>query len=522
MNFFPFISCHSLVAVAAAGVLAGCVTVGPDFETPEVPTLAAWNADGKKAAGKNSGVTERSQVSQRWWQIFKDKDLNKLVHTAYRENLTLRAAGLRVYEARAQLGIASGEQFPQSQQIAGGYSRDRISTNESVLRDINRVVPIDPTFHRWELGFDAGWEVDIWGKFRRNVQSAEANLLAQVANYDDVLVTLVGDVASTYVTIRELQRLIAIARTNASLQKESLRIAKIRFKDGTTTELDVNEATALYNNTLATIPKLQADLAQAYNAMSVLIGRPPSDLRGVIRKQARIPRPPAEVAIGVPAELLRRRPDIRAAEYTAAAQAAQIGVAQADLYPAFTISGAIGVKASDFAMLFKGNSLAGFINPGFTWNVLNYGRIKNNVRAQDAKYQALIANYKNTVLSAYSEVENGLVGFLKSKQEEIYLRRAASAAGKAVKIANIQYKQGSASYTRVLNTQTGLLRAQVKLANVRAQTATNLISVYKALGGGWFPANVTEFVPEKTKLEMEARTDWGEELQRSPVPEETQ
>ncbi|MGI9481758.1 MAG: TolC family protein, partial [Hyphomicrobiales bacterium] len=238
---------------------------------------------------------------------------------AYHENLTLRGAGLRVYEARAELGIASGEQFPQSQKIAGGYTRERISTNESVLRDINRVVSIDPTFHRWQLGFDAGWEVDIWGKFRRNVQSAEANLLAQVANYDDVLVTLVGDVASTYVTIRELQRLIAISRVNAAGQKESLRITKIRFKDGATTELDVNEATALYNNTLATIPKLEAELAQAYNAMSVLIGQPPSDLRDVIRRTAPIPRAPAEVAIGVPAELLRRRPDIRAAEYEAAA-----------------------------------------------------------------------------------------------------------------------------------------------------------------------------------------------------------
>ncbi|MGI9481759.1 MAG: TolC family protein [Hyphomicrobiales bacterium] len=196
-----------------------------------------------------------------------------------------------------------------------------------------------------------------------------------------------------------------------------------------------------------------------------------------------------------------------------------MGVAKADLYPAFTISGAIGVKASDFSNLFKGNSLAGFINPGFSWNVLNYGRIKNNVRAQDAKYQELIVNYKNTVLSAYAEAENALVGFLKSKQEETYLRRSAIAAQKAVKIAMIQYKDGSASYTRVLNTQTGALSTQLKLTNARAQTATNLIAVYKALGGGWYPANVTDFIPEETKLEMENRTDWGDELQQPVTPQ---
>ncbi len=498
--------------------LTGCTMVGPDFERPEAPYLGSWSRGAGLPIDKKTGFTTRSEAVNDWWTLFKDPVLTAFINEAYRDNLELEAAGVRIYQARAQLGIARGELFPQQQQGNLSYRGFEFSSNNSLVQEIRQFIPIDNKFNTYSAGFDAGWEIDIWGKLRRNVQSAEANLLYQIASYDDVLVTLTGDIAATYVTIRELQGLIAIARANAALQKESLGIAKVKLQGGTTTQLDVDEATASYNATLATIPQYQAALAQAMNAMSVLIGETPGDVEPQVKKHQRLPRVPAEVAVGVPADLLRRRPDIRAAEYEAAAQSAQIGVAQADLYPAFTISGAVAVKSSDIGNLFSSGSFDGFINPGFTWNFLNYGRLRNNVRVQDAEFQELLLNYKNTVLNAYSEVETALVSFLKAKQQVVYLRRSVAAARRAEGVVLDQYRDGTASYDRVLDSQRQLLLSQSRLLAARADVLTNLIAVYKGLAGGWIPPNVKGFISDKTRDQMENRTNWGKLLEKPVEP----
>lgn len=512
----------SLLQAARAGalglvvLLGGCV-VGPNFERPQTAVLQSWS----EGAGFNitqTGITSRGADYAAWWTLFQDPVLNNLVLLAYKQNVGIEAAGVRVYQARAQLGIARGDYFPQQQQVGGGYKRTRISTEESIIEDIEKFIPIDPNFDRWNAGFDASWEVDLWGKIRRGNQSAAANLLAQIANYDDALVTIAGEVASTYVTIRELQQLIAISRRNAALEKKSLDLANERLQAGVTTDLDVSEATVLYNNTLAAIPRYEAALAQAKNAMSVLLSEPPGGITWRLAGSDWLPRVPAEIAIGVPADLLRRRPDVRASEYMAAAQAAQVGVAVADLYPAFGISGAIGVKASDFSGLFTQNAITGFINPGFTWNFLNYGRIRNNVRVQDAKYEELILNYKNTVLTAYSEVETSLVAFLKAKQEAVYLARSVEAAKKAVDVVVDQYTDGTADFDRVISAETALLRTEERLLNARADALTNLVSVYKGLGGGWQAPNVGGFISESTKMQMADRTNWGRLLDQPVLP----
>ncbi len=499
--------------------LTGCTMVGPDFERPEAPYLGSWSRGAGLPIDKKTGFTTRSEAVNDWWTLFKDPVLTAFINEAYRDNLELEAAGVRIYQARAQLGIARGELFPQQQQGNLSYRGFEFSSNNSLVQEIRQFIPIDNKFNTYSAGFDAGWEIDIWGKLRRNVQSAEANLLYQIASYDDVLVTLTGDIAATYVTIRELQGLIAIARANAALQKESLGIAKIKLQGGTTTQLDVDEATASYNATLATIPQYQAALAQAMNAMSVLIGETPGDVEPRVKKHQRLPRVPAEVAVGVPADLLRRRPDIRAAEYQAAAQSAQIGVAQADLYPAFTITGAVAVKSSDIGNLFSSGSFDGFINPGFTWNFLNYGRLRNNVRVQDAEFQELLLNYKNTVLNAYSEVETALVSFLKAKQQVVYLRRSVAAARRAEGVVLDQYRDGTASYDRVLDSQRQLLLSQSRLLAARADVLTNLIAVYKGLAGGWIPPNVKGFISDKTRDQMENRTNWGKLLEKPVEPQ---
>jgi NodT family efflux transporter outer membrane factor (OMF) lipoprotein len=510
---------QAMRAAAALGsvmLLGGCV-VGPNFEQPEVAVLQNWS----EGAGFNinqAGITGRGADYAAWWTLFQDPVLGNLVVLAYKQNVGIEAAGVKVYEARAQLGIARGNYFPQQQQVGGGYKRTRISTQESFLEDVEKVITIDPIFDRWDTGFDAAWEIDLWGKIRRGNQSAAANLLAQIANYDDALVTIAGEVASTYVTIRELQQLIDISRRNAALQRRSLDLANDRLEAGVTTDLDVSEATVLYNDTLAAIPRYEAALAQAKNAMSVLLSEPPGGITWRLAGSDWLPRVPAEIAIGVPADLLRRRPDIRAAEYMAAAQAAQVGVAVADLYPAFGISGAIGVKASDFSGLFTQNAITGFINPGFTWNFLNYGRIRNNVRVQDAQYEELILNYKNTVLTAYSEVETALVAFLKAKQEAVYLARSVEAAKKAVDVVIDQYTDGTAEFGRVIFAERALLRGEERLLNARTGALTNLISVYKGLGGGWQAPNVEGFVSDETKTQMADRTNWGRLLDQPVLP----
>lgn len=511
------------VIVATGLVLTGCM-VGPDFERPEAPYLGSWSKGAGLPVDAKTGFTTRSAAVNNWWTLFKDPALTALIDEAYRQNVLLEAAGARVYQARAQLGVAEGELFPQQQQAKAGVEKVQLSQNEPLVRDVQQFIPLDPNFTRYSTGFDAGWEIDLWGKIRRDVQSARANLLYQIASYDDALVTLTGDIAATYVTIRELQGLIAITRRNLALQKKSLDIAKVKLEGGTTTRLDVDEATAAYNSTLATLPGYQADLAQAMNAMSVLLSEPPGDVAPRLKKYARLPRVPATVAVGVPADMLRRRPDIRAAEYLAAAQSAQIGVAKADLYPAFTISGAIGLKASDFKGLFNTRSFEGFINPSFSWNVLNYGRIQNNVRVQDAEFQETLEQYKNTVLNAYAEVETALVAFVRSKQQVVYLSRAVAASKRAEGEVLTQYQDGTASYDRVIDAQRSLLDSEARLLVARANVLTNLISVYKGLAGGWVPPNVKGFVNARTREQMEDRTNWGQLLEKpiNPKPIETQ
>ena len=502
-----------------ASFLTGC-TVGPNFEPLPAPILDGWQKSNELKIDASTGLTSRSEPEVYWWKVFEDPVLDKLVRMAYRQNLTLRSAGIRIYEARAQLGIIIGDAYPQTQQVGAGFKQERVADNVGVLRDISRFIDFDPSFRRWDVGFDAGWELDIWGKFRRGIEAADANLIAKIASYDDVLVTLTGDVAKAYVTIRELQEELQITRENVALQTRSLSITRLRLKDGVTTELDVQEATILLNNTKSLVPKLESDLEQAKNALSLLLGLAPKDIDPLLRPSRGLPRPPLDVAVGIPAQLLTRRPDIRAAELRAQSRAAQIGVAQADLYPTFTVSGAIGLKSSDLAELFQRRSVTGVINPAVSWDILNYGRIRNSVRVQDAKYQEAITDFEQKVLSAYKEVEDALVGFAKAKQQAQYLRKSVSAAQRAAKIAMAQYRDGTADYTRVLNAQQALLKSQAQLITVRADIITNLVVAYKALGGGWLPANFSGFIPDSIKEEMRARTNWGRLLDPSALSPE--
>jgi len=299
-----------------------------------------------------------------------------------------------------------------------------------------------------------------------------------------VLVTLLGDVATNYVTIRRVEEQIKLAKANVELQRKTLEIAEARFKGGTATELDVDQAQSNLSQTQSEIPQFEVQLRLASNQLCILLGIPPSDLQTRLGAGA-IPVAPVDVAVGIPADLLRRRPDVLRAERQAAAQSAQIGIAESDFYPRIALTGTLGYSAEHFSNLFTQQAFQGTFGPSFTWNLLNYGRILNNVRSQDAQFQALATAYQNAVLTANAEVENGLVAFLKSQERVKFLTESVNAAQKAVNIALAQYRGGTIDFNRLALLEQNLVQQQDLLAQAKGDIALGLIQVYRAMGGGW-------------------------------------
>jgi NodT family efflux transporter outer membrane factor (OMF) lipoprotein len=507
MRFFTLLLTGIIV------LISGCVKVGPDFTQPEAPVADSW------LGSEGPALTAQTEQYADWWTVFNDAILDSLVSEAQQQNLGLQVAGLRILEARAQLGIATGNLYPQLQQLgasaaAVGASRHAANTSAGDLR-----------YNDLNIGFNAAWELDFWGKFRRGVEAADAQFLATIAAYDDVMVILTAEVARAYILIRTLEARIRLAEASAAYQKRSLEIAENRFEGDLVTELDVQQARSLLANTLALIPGFQAEYRRTQNALSVLLGMPPQDLSARLHPEnaAGIPQPPAAVAVGVPADLLRRRPDVRQAELQAAAQSSLVGVAKADLYPHFTLIGTIGLQASDspftreggsdLSDLFSSDSITYFAGPSLTWDLFNYGRIKNQVRVQDARLQQLVVNYQNTVLNAAREVEDAMAGFLQDQVQARYLAEAVMASKRSVDISSLQYGEGLADYQRVLDAQRTLTRDQDVLAAVQGSVAINLVNMFKALGGGWQVRAGKSFVKPETQQEMRERTDWGNLLE---------
>ena len=329
---------------------------------------------------------------------------------------------------------------------------------------------------------------------------------------------LTADVANSYVLIRTLQKRIEIARCNVETQKESLQIAEARFKYGTVTQLDVEQAKTVLNDSLASIPALEAQLREAQNALCVLLGLAPSRLTDILQDPSEIPLSPPQVIVGIPADLVRRRPDVRSAEYQAAAQCALIGAAKADLFPAFFIGGTFGFLSTDLAQnrlsdMFQWQSRTFQAGPSFSWNIFNYGRITNNVRLQDALFQELLITYQNTVLAAQQDVEDNLAAFLKAQDQAGFLVHAVTAAQKTLELAGYQYRQGVVDFTTVLVAQQSLLNEQDRLATTLGNISSSLVGVYRALGGGWEIQEGKGLLPAEITAEMARRTNWGSLLE---------
>jgi NodT family efflux transporter outer membrane factor (OMF) lipoprotein len=501
------------VALALLLPIAGCA-VGPDFIAPAAPT-----AD-KYLEARNRSLGSNKQDYRDWWKVFHDPALNRLVEIAYDQNLTLIAAGTRVLQARAELGVAIGEFYPQQQQAVGVVTYNRPSHADAAG---NPQVNLS-NFWQSQLAAKAGWELDFWGKFRRGVESADAAYLASIATYDDVLVTLLGDVAKTYIGIRTLEKQIAIARANIVRQKEALQIARDRFAGGTATEIDVFQAQNVLGQTEATVPQLTLQLQKGQNALRLLLGMSPEPIGSLMAGgTGRIPAAPPKIFVGVPSDLLRRRPDVRAAELKAAAQSAQIGVAAAELYPAISLTGRIGGSAATLngaklASMFTAQGLTYSFGPSFQWNILNYGQITNNVRLQDATLQQYLVEYQNAVLKAQQDVENGISTYLQSRLAVQALRKSVAGASGALRIALLEYQQGTRDFTTVLTSEQNLLAAQNALAIAEGDAPLGVAMTYEALGGGWQIRDGDDFVPPAVNAEMRARTDWGNVLPPAGAP----
>jgi NodT family efflux transporter outer membrane factor (OMF) lipoprotein len=446
--------------------------VGPNYGRPPAPVAQTWiDADDKSVK-----MDEVEQCG--WWHVFNDPILDDLICTAYHQNLTLREAGFRILQARAQLGIAVGNIFPQTQNASGNYMA--ISNSRETAGG-----GFGPQFtQQWNFGFNLAWELDFWGRFRRAVESNVDLLNASVEDYDAAIVTLLGDVATTYVSVRTLEQRIRFAQDNVKVQADTLAIVEARFRVSTISELDVDQARTTLEATQAAIAELEISQRQAILQLCTLMGMPPEDLFKRIGK-APIPTAPTAVAVGIPADLLRRRPDVRAAERRLAAQCAVIGIAESEFYPHISIDGTLGWSAQNLGNLFQSSALNSNVGPSFTWNLLNYGRLLNNVRLQDARFQELLATYQNSVLFANQDVENGLITFIKSQQRTEHQQISVDSAVRAVNLALKQYQAGTADFTTVTQVEQIQVQQQDLLAQAEGEIASGLISVYRALGGGW-------------------------------------
>jgi NodT family efflux transporter outer membrane factor (OMF) lipoprotein len=486
------------ILCAVAIIASGCM-VGPNYHPPAVATPAQWRnitAPQIKGAPADSGE---------WWTAFGDPVLNRLIHVAYAQNLTLRQAGLRVIEARAQLGISVGEFFPQVQEATGGWTHNVSSAHSPA--SVGRFYYDD-----WRVVGDAAWELDVWGRFRRGIESDDASLYASVMDYDDALTTLVSDVATAYISLRSDDEQLALARSDVGIQQNSLKIANARFQAGAVSALDVAQASSVLANTQAMIPQLELARRQSENRLCTLMGIAVRDLNDILGPPGVIPGAPPEVAVGIPADLLRRRPDVRAAEARAAAQCAQIGVATADLLPHFSLSGSIGYESTQFKNLLDSSSLEAGGGPSVRWDILNYGRIINNVRVQDARFEELIVMYQQTVLAAGEDADSSLMQFIKSQEATGFLSQSVIATQRAFDLSLAQYRAGGTSFLNVLNASATLVEEQVQLVQSQAAVADGLISLERALGGGWSLRRGKEFIDRETAYRMRQRDNWGDIL----------
>lgn len=511
----------SLAILSVLG-LSACTTLGPDYVHPEQTALPSdWSVE--KAA---QDTQQSEQKLQQWWQQFNDPTLNQLVEMASQQNLDLEAAGLRIVQARSLLGISTGLQYPQVQTVSGNLARAYVN---------------DQGVNNAALSFDAGWEMDIWGKYARGIESAEAGYYASIASYHDIMVTITSEVARNYINYRTFQERILLSRRNIEIQERVVNITQVQFDSGNVTELDVQQAKNQLFNTKAAQPSLEIAMKQSRTALALLLGVLPEDVEKLLQsdgfaqrmadyenqfkssgrkpalsgndERSIVPSPPL-LDDKVDANLVMRRPDLQVSEMQARAQSAQIGVAETALYPSFTLFGSIGIDSTvpDGSSFSFSDSLTMVAGPSFSWNIFQYGRVKNNIRFEDARFQETITNYNKKVLQAVNEVTNALEAYdLYLEQKSLRLQSVNSSI-RAFNISMTQYENGQISFERLLNSVEKMTRAEDSYATIKGNVANQVVALYKALGGGWETQTGKPFLSETVAKQMQDRSDWDDLL----------
>lgn len=464
-----------LCAVLALGLLAGCA-VGPDYTQPEPRVPDRWHQDLVR------GLSEGRADLRTWWVLLDDPALDGLIDRANRGNLDVKRAVSRLLEARARVGLAAGEELP-SVEAQGELERGRLS--EGVQQELGSSRRRTSTLH--QLGLDASWELDLWGRIGRNVESADAALQATLEDYRDVLVSLYAEVATAYVEIRTLQARIDAAQGNVATQRQTLQLVRDRRRAELASDVEIAQAQLNLATTEALIPQLRIQLQQAIHRLGVLLGEEPTALYGALAPRRPLPRPPASVAVGLPSDLLRQRPDIRSAERRLASQTAQIGVATADLYPRFTLSGFLAFQKYGPSDFFNRDNIGYGLGPTVIWNVFDGGRIRSNIAVQDATTEQALLFYEQTVLSALRETQDALVGYIQESERRDVLRRSVVAANDAVRLVTSLYVSGLTDFQNVQDQQRSKFQQDDAFAQSQGLVIQNLISLYRALGGGWTP-----------------------------------
>ena len=469
--------CRTALIGLIVAALSACAAVGPDYVEPELSVPDAWHMRIVQQVQQGPDATLLT-----WWTVFDDPVLNELIDRARLGNLNLRTAASRVAAARSSLAITRGERLP-TVDGTGQTSRTRQSDDGWLAQ----VAPNDgfDAQNLYELGLDASWEIDLFGRVRRSIESSQAQYESTVETERDVMVTLFAEVAMTYIEVREMQRRVEYATQNISVQREALGLAQERYDTGLSSQLDVVQAKATLGMTEAALPDFETAKNQALYRLAVLLGQDAGSLQGEFAAPAAIPEPVGRITLGLPVDVVRQRPDVRAAERRLAAQTAQIGVATAALYPSFTLSGFIGLQSRSVNDLFSSNSEMWGASLPFSWNLFDGGRVRSNIELQKELTETRLLEYRQAVLQALAEVESALVAYNNEHEKLAALRRATAATVEGVRLAMVQYDTGLTNYNNVMTMQRDLFQLQDQLAASEAQLDFELIALYKAVGGGW-------------------------------------
>jgi outer membrane protein TolC len=497
---------------------SGCSTLGPDFDGIENVTME-----------KEADAQVDTALLGEWWSVFNDKTLDLLVRKTYEQNLDLKSAGLRILQARAVLGISEGFRYPQQQTLSANAALTQSGHNNFASAGVN---------------FDLAWEMDVWGKYARGIEASEASLYATVASYHDIMVSVTAEVARNYINYRTAQERIAYAKRNITIQNRVTRMTEIQFNSGNVSELDMQQARAQLYATRSTLPSLELSKIKIRNALSVLMGTSVQEVAQLLKQDGKnsdsinnylnekksyiqvkrdnssslnisiVPTVQFDPTHNIDATMLSQRPDLKVAEHLAHANSAKIGATMAQLYPSFVLFGNIGINSNSATGSWKSldDAVGVSIGPAFSWNIFQYDRIKNQVRLQDALFEESLLNYNKKVLQAVAEVSDAMYGYQLTKEQQIENKKAVEATVRAFNISMAQYNDGLVSYQRLLSTVESLTRNQDRYAQIKGVLATNVVLLYKALGGGWQMHEGASYISKERAKKMQQRTDWGSYL----------